>query len=109
MKTQKIFILGTILIITAQAGFCASFEGRLQNVIKLQDANSVTKRANGDSMSSPYMDMMTDPMINSMMQSGMNMLQNGNTGTFQQMEQTKQQMEFAKQQSQYIQQMDKED
>ncbi len=108
MKKFNIILFVLVFSLISLSAFGASFESRLQKSIKLQDANSVTNKANGNSIDSPYMDMMNDPMVNSMMQGGMNMLQNGMTGTFQQMEQAKQHMDYAKQQTQYIQQMDKE-
>lgn len=101
-------LLTTILILFTCSSICSNAQG-LQDRIKLQDAGAISSKANGGSVESVGMEMMSDPMINSMMQSGMNALQNGMAGTFQQMEQAKQQADFAKQQADYAQQMQKED
>lgn len=104
---QKFLTTILILFACANLAYCAQ-GGNLQGKIQLQDSSDVVNKINNGSLDSPYMDMMNNPMMNSMMNS-MNAFQSGANGNFQQMEQVKQQAEYAKQQANYMQQMEKED
>lgn len=101
---QKILTTILILFACANIGNCAQ-SGGLQGRIKLQDSSAISNKANVGAIDSTYMEMMNNPMLNG----AMNMMQNGVTGSYQQMEQAKQQADFVKQQANYAQQIEKED
>lgn len=100
MKYLKFCAVIGLIVSCSAAGFCASLssQGKYGTKLILQDANSVTLKANGaSSLSSP---MGMDPILNSQLNGMMNAVQGmqGNTSniySFQ--EQSRMQGEYAKQ------------
>ena len=104
MKKINIGLFTLVLMsIISQSGFCASSLG---SKIKLQDASTVSKRANGEEGfgDNPF----ATPVINSAL-GGMSMMIQGMTEhPYSVQEQQKAQMDYARQQMEQVKQMDAE-
>lgn len=102
--------VNSVLILSVFLGFssingCYSLESRntLGGRINLAGPNSVAEKANqnASSLSSPYSDMLQNPLVNSTLNSFGTMMQGATGGSYNAGEQAKQQLDYAKQQSNY--------
>lgn len=96
MKRYNILLILIIIVGFSQAGFCSS--GTLGSRIKLQDAGSVSNRANqgGSFGDNPYAN--ASPMLNSALGGMSNMIQGMTNNPYSMQEQQKAQMDYARQQ-----------
>ena len=99
-RYNLIFILLFVTVCFAQSGFCS---GSLSSRLNLQDASSVSKKANGSGSSYENSSLMNDPMLNSALGGMSNMIQGMTNNPYSMQEQQKAQMDYARQQQAEIQ------
>lgn len=103
---KHLFLLTLLIFVgTSSIAYCAqttSDKGTLGSKINLIQPGTAAARANKNgSISSPYSEIMNDPIINSTLNGFGNMMQGMSGGSYSAQERTKQQMDYAQQQSKY--------
>ena len=104
MKSNFLLALSLFLSVST-IGYCetSSFQKKL-NSIKLTGPSDISKKANESptaSVSSPYSEVASDPLVNSIINGYGYMMQGATGGTFNTQEQTKQHLDYTRQSIQY--------
>jgi len=102
MKYTKMLLVLTALICLSSTAYAdtKNFQKTLENKVNLSGTDSVAAKANSAqySVSSPYSELLQNPLVNSALTGYGSMIQGASGGSYSADEQSKQQLEYARQQ-----------